>query len=135
VIWHPSICEAGTRRSALEGMLLCCGPSHAALCCAVLRCCMQDTGVFNQTVEAKNMQEQMMTNPDMMQGMMKAQLGGVLPQVRPGVAASQLRARGTPLELFIFTASPAGRSHRVLKRRLARLPKALGEGFPHQHVS
>lgn len=28
------------------------------------------------------MQEQMMANPDMMQGMMKAQLGGVLPQVR-----------------------------------------------------
>lgn len=40
--------------------------------------------MFQQKVESKNMHEQMMTNPDMMQGMMKAQLGGVLPQVGGG---------------------------------------------------
>lgn len=35
-----------------------------------------------QKMEAKGMQEMMMTNPDFMQGMMKQQLGGMLPQVR-----------------------------------------------------
>lgn len=41
----------------------------------------QDTGVFNEKVEARNMQEMMMTNPDMMQGMMKQQMSGLVPQV------------------------------------------------------
>jgi hypothetical protein len=38
--------------------------------------------VFFEKVEKKNMQEMMMTNPEFMQGMMKQQLGGLLPQVR-----------------------------------------------------
>lgn len=38
--------------------------------------------MLNQKIEAKGMQEMMMTNPDFMQGMMKQQLGGLLPQVR-----------------------------------------------------
>ncbi len=42
---------------------------------------LQDTGVLSQKIEAKGMQEMMMTNPDFMQGMMKQQLGGLLPQV------------------------------------------------------
>jgi len=37
--------------------------------------------VLNEKVEGRNMQEMMMTNPDMMQGMMKQQLSGLLPQV------------------------------------------------------
>lgn len=37
--------------------------------------------MFNEKVEARNMQEMMMTNPDMMQGMMKQQLSGLVPQV------------------------------------------------------
>ncbi|GAB4819473.1 hypothetical protein N2152v2_006519 [Parachlorella kessleri] len=44
----------------------------------------KDTGVFNQKVESKNMQEQMITNPDMMQNMMKAQMGGLVPQIGMG---------------------------------------------------
>ena len=55
----------------------------------------QDTGVFNQKVESKNMQEQMMTNPDMMQGMMKAQMGGVLPQVG-GLGGRSVGSTGRP---------------------------------------
>ena len=41
----------------------------------------QDTGVFSQKSEQKSAQEQMMTNPDMMSGMMKQNLLGIIPQV------------------------------------------------------
>ena len=41
----------------------------------------QDTGVLSQKSEQKSAQEQMMTNPDMMSGMMKQNLFGIIPQV------------------------------------------------------
>lgn len=41
---------------------------------------MQETGVFSQKSEQKSAQEQMMTNPDMMSGMMKQNLVGIIPQ-------------------------------------------------------
>lgn len=41
---------------------------------------LQDTGVFSKKSEAKGVQEQLMTNPDMMQNMMKQQLTGLVPQ-------------------------------------------------------
>lgn len=37
--------------------------------------------MFSKKSEAKGMQEQLMTNPDMMQNMMKQQLTGLVPQV------------------------------------------------------
>ena len=37
--------------------------------------------MFSRKSEAKGMQEQLMTNPDMMQNMMKQQLTGLVPQV------------------------------------------------------
>jgi len=37
--------------------------------------------VFQKKSEAKGVQEQLMTNPDMMQNMMKQQLTGLVPQV------------------------------------------------------
>ncbi|KAI7839421.1 hypothetical protein COHA_006822 [Chlorella ohadii] len=44
----------------------------------------KDSGVFEEKVEKPDMQQMMMTNPDMMQGMMKQQLGGLLPQLALG---------------------------------------------------
>ena len=41
----------------------------------------QDHGFFLQKPEGKNAQEQMMANPEMMQDMMKKNLGGLVPQV------------------------------------------------------
>ena len=37
--------------------------------------------MFQKKSEAKGVQEQLMTNPDMMQNMMKQQLTGLVPQV------------------------------------------------------
>ena len=45
----------------------------------------QDTGVLSQKSEQKSAQEQMMTNPDMMSGMMKQNLFGIIPQVQGSV--------------------------------------------------
>lgn len=64
--------------------LLC--TSHSCICfCCILSTSpvrnMQDTGVFSQKSEQKSAQEQMMTNPDMMSGMMKQNLVGIIPQV------------------------------------------------------
>lgn len=42
---------------------------------------MQGTGVLNQKSEQKSAQEQMLTNPDLMSGMMKQNLSGIVPQV------------------------------------------------------
>jgi hypothetical protein len=44
---------------------------------------VQDTGLFCQKSEQKSAQEQMMTNPDLMSGMMKQNLFGIIPQVLP----------------------------------------------------
>ena len=54
-------------------------PSHVSFMLPV--CTVQETGVFSRKSEAKGMQEQLMTNPDMMQNMMKQQLTGLVPQV------------------------------------------------------
>ena len=43
---------------------------------------MQDTGLFSKKSETRSAQEQMMTNPDMMSGIVKQSIGGFLPQVR-----------------------------------------------------
>jgi len=43
---------------------------------------VQGTGVLNQKSEQKSAQEQMMTNPDLMSGMMKQNLSGIVPQVQ-----------------------------------------------------
>ena len=43
--------------------------------------CLQNTGILNQKSEQKSAQEQMMTNPDLMSGMMKQNLSGIVPQV------------------------------------------------------
>lgn len=42
---------------------------------------VQDGGVFSKKTEAKSAQEQMLTNPDMMQDMMKKNFSGIVPQV------------------------------------------------------
>ena len=45
--------------------------------------CPQDTGVFHQKVQSKSMQEAMATDPSVMVDMMKRNLSGMVPQVRP----------------------------------------------------
>lgn len=42
---------------------------------------MQGTGALSQKSEQKSAQEQMLTNPDLMSGMMKQNLSGIVPQV------------------------------------------------------
>lgn len=46
------------------------------------RCRVQDHGFFLQRPDSKNAQEAMMANPEMMQDMMKKNLGGLVPQVQ-----------------------------------------------------
>ena len=50
--------------------------------------------MFFEKLEKKNMQEMMMTNPEFMQGMMRQQLGGLLPQVRRRCAPTGCHCRG-----------------------------------------
>ena len=45
---------------------------------------LQDSGVFSKKTESKGMQEQMLSNPDMMTNMMKQNLTGIVPQVYCG---------------------------------------------------
>ncbi len=52
-----------------------------ALCSALISSCMQGTGALSQKSEQKSAQEQMLTNPDLMSGMMKQNLSGIVPQV------------------------------------------------------
>jgi hypothetical protein len=54
----------------------------------------QDTGVFSQKSEQKSAQEQMMTNPDMMSGMMKQNLLGIIPQVMLTVCSHMQKQHG-----------------------------------------
>ena len=41
----------------------------------------QDTGVFNQKIQSKTMQEAMATDPSMMVDMLKKSVSGMVPQV------------------------------------------------------
>lgn len=66
---------------------------------------MQDTGVLNQKIEKRDMTEMMMTNPDMMSGMMKQQLGGLGPQLALG-AFVNFFFRGFILGKLPFSLSP-----------------------------
>lgn len=43
---------------------------------------LQDSGVFSKKTESKGMQEQMLSNPDMMTNLMKQNLTGIVPQVQ-----------------------------------------------------
>lgn len=63
------LCGAPHRRAYLQSQTVC------ALCCDF---CLQDSGVFEEKVEKPDMQQMMMTNPDMMQvgGQGLARLGG-----------------------------------------------------------
>ena len=45
---------------------------------------LQDSGVFSKKTESKGMQEQMLSNPDMMTNLMKQNLTGIVPQVYCG---------------------------------------------------
>lgn len=65
----------------------------------------KDTGVLNQKVEKKDMTEMMMSNPDMMSGMMKQQLGGLGPQLALG-AFVNFFFRGFILGKLPFALSP-----------------------------
>jgi len=65
----------------------------------------KDTGVLNQKIDKKDMTEMMLTNPDMMTGMMKQQLGGLGPQVALG-AFVNFFFRGFILGKLPFSLSP-----------------------------
>lgn len=78
----------------------------------------KDTGVFNEKVEARNMQEMMMANPDMMQGMMKQQLSGLVPQMALGVLVNFFFS-GFILGKVPFALSP---KFRVMLQRGIDLP-------------
>ena len=69
----------------------------------------KDTGLLNQKIEKKDMTEMMMTNPDMMTGMMKQQLGGLGPQLALG-AFVNFFFRGFILGKLPFSLSPKFRS-------------------------
>lgn len=48
----------------------------------------KENGILNTKPEVKSMQEAMMTNPDMMSGMLKQQLGTIVPQLAMGAVVS-----------------------------------------------
>ncbi|KAL4856137.1 ER membrane protein complex subunit 3 [Chlorella vulgaris] len=78
----------------------------------------KDTGVLCQKMEAKGMQEMMMTNPDFMQGMMKQQLGGMLPQLALGALVNFFFS-GFILGRIPFALSP---KFRIMLQRGIDLP-------------
>ena len=57
---------------------------------------LQSTGILNQKSEQKSAQEQMMTNPDLMSGMMKQNLSGIVPQVSSRLPAAYVYMHGAP---------------------------------------
>lgn len=65
----------------------------------------KDTGAFKQPVEKRDMTEMMMTNPDMMMGMMKQQLSTLGPQLALG-AFVNFFFRGFVLGKLPFPLSP-----------------------------
>lgn len=78
----------------------------------------KETGILNEKVEARGMQEMMMTNPDMMQGMMKQQLSGLLPQLALGALVNFFFS-GFILGRIPFSLSP---KFRVMLQRGIDLP-------------
>jgi hypothetical protein len=67
--------------------------------------CAADTGALREKLAKKDMTEMMMTNPDMMMGMMKQQLGGLGPQLALG-AFVNFFFRGFVLGKLPFALSP-----------------------------
>jgi ER membrane protein complex subunit 3 len=67
------------------------------------------TGVLHEEVEKKDMAEMFMTNPDMMNGMMKQQLGGLGPQLALGAFVNYF-FRGFILGKLPFPLSPKFRT-------------------------
>lgn len=65
----------------------------------------KETGVLHETIEKKDMAEMMMTNPDMMTGMMKQQVAGLGPQLALG-AFVNFFFRGFILGKLPFSLSP-----------------------------
>lgn len=63
------------------------------------------TGALHEEVEKKDMAEMFMTNPDMMNGMMKQQLGGLGPQLALGAFVNYF-FRGFILGKLPFSLSP-----------------------------
>ncbi|BDA48589.1 ER membrane protein complex subunit 3 [Coccomyxa sp. Obi] len=78
----------------------------------------KDTGVFSQKSEQKSAQEQMLTNPDMMSGMMKQNLVGIVPQIAMGTFVSYFFS-GFILGKIPFPLSP---SFRLMLQRGVDLP-------------
>ena len=79
---------------------------------------MQETGVFSEKLEAKGMSEMMASNPDMMQGMMKQQLMGLLPQLALGALVNFFFS-GFILGRIPFALSP---KFRIMLQRGIDLP-------------
>ncbi|CAK0739404.1 hypothetical protein CVIRNUC_001163 [Coccomyxa viridis] len=76
------------------------------------------SGVLNQKSEQKSAQEQMMTNPDLMSGMMKQNLSGIVPQIAMGTFVSYFFS-GFILGKIPFPLSP---SFRLMLQRGVDLP-------------
>ena len=68
---------------------------------------LQEVGVFQKKSEAKGVQEQLMTNPDMMQNMMKQQLTGLVPQVTCHAQSLTQHAFIPPQSHAAFVCMPA----------------------------
>ena len=73
-------CDPLTRSLCREQM---CPHRHSSSSARSDPSCPQDTGVFHQKVQSKSMQEAMATDPSVMVDMMKRNLSGMVPQVRP----------------------------------------------------
>jgi hypothetical protein len=69
----------------------------------------RDSGALLQKVDKRDMTEMMMSNPDMMMGMMKQQLGGLGPQLAFGTFVNFI-FRGFVLGRLPFSLSPRFRS-------------------------
>jgi len=78
----------------------------------------KDTGVLNQKPEGRSMQEAMLTNPDMMTGMLKQQLSAIVPQMLMGFVVSFFFS-GFILGKIPFALSPR---FRVMLQRGIDLP-------------
>ncbi|DBA83842.1 TPA: hypothetical protein ACH3X1_006357 [Trebouxia sp. C0004] len=78
----------------------------------------KEVGVFQKKSEAKGVQEQLMTNPDMMQNMMKQQLTGLVPQIAMGAFVNYFFS-GFIMGKIPFPLSP---SFRLMLQRGIDLP-------------
>jgi hypothetical protein len=69
---------------------------------------LQDTGVFNQKVQSRGMQEAMMSDPSFMVDMMKKNLTGLVPQVRAVICE---KIRSNQLVLGLLRVQPVVAEH------------------------